>query len=590
MRPHALFLPRHAGPKTVAAAFLLALAPAAAPASGTDDFTPRGCATLLLASSSGGPGGGAAAQSQRGMAASLSGRTLLTTHFAIHYTLAPNVHRVRLTTQDAALKALADSLRADAPQGLSTYRRDSTMHARLDSLGAPHPEYVQAAATYFERAWAYYDSLGMRMPAYASTSTNYLLPGHGRYVVDLADINTASGYSGPYYGLAYPPAQGGSILLENDFLYSASYNANTDQVTGQSMRSFYPANVVLRDYSVSWDMGLQVTASHEFYHSVQYVYTPSLPGQVHAWYELSATGMEERLAPDVNDYLQYTRFNIPKNHSTSLSTALTNENYGNATFHMYLAHARGAGFDRIVWERLGDTTPPRNHMPTALVHMAGSTAAWDSLFAGYAAAMSLSGTPAAATSPLAFAADMPLWPRPTFDTLPPQGVAALPMPPLTFRLVRPRGTQSGVATLSGPSGGWRIDSATGGVTAAWLPGILLPVTRPAGTTASVLAIANTSFSASGTTALAGTVAHLTAAQNPVPRSQASLLFLSPSAGTTDSLHIVSETGRRLASLAPDSGGTHWTWNLRDPQNRLVPAGLYFYGTPGTPRRSLLVLP
>ena len=570
-------------------AALSVLVPALASHAATPETSaPRGCATLLVAGSLTVPGG-PAAQAQRGMAATLSGRTLLTGHFAVHYTLAPNVHRVRLTAQDAALKALADSLRAALPGGLSTYRRDSTVHAKLDSLGAPHPEYAVKAAQHFERAYAYYDSLGMRMPAYASTSTAYLLPGHGRYVVDLADINTAAGYAGAYYGLAYPPGQGGSILLENDFLYSASYNPATDQVGGLGVRAFYPAGVVFRDYSVSWEMGLKVTASHEFYHSVQYMYTPQLTN-IHAWYELSATGMEERLAPEVNDYLQYTRFNIPKNHTTSLTTAQTNENYGNAVFHMYLTHVRGAGFDRLVWERLGDTALPRNHMPTALVHMAGSQAAWDSLFAGYAAAMALSGSSAAATSPLAFSPDMPQWPRPTFDTVPPQGVATLAMPPLTFRLLRPRGAQPGVATLSGPAGAWRLDSTADGVAAAWLSGSMLPVTLPAGVAASVTAVANASFSAGGTTVLAGPVATVTAARNPVERTQAGLLFLAPAGGAADTLRVFSETGRQIANLAPDGGGASWNWNLRDPQNRPVPPGLYFYGTGTGAPKPLVVMP
>ena len=556
------------------------------------ETAPRGCATMLLATSLSAPdGSGAAARTQRGMAATLSGRTLVTEHFAIHYTLAPNVHRVRLTAQDATLKALADSLRATAPSGLSTYLRDSAMHAKLDSLAAPHPEYATRAAEHFERAWNYYDSLGMRMPSYSSVSSVYLLPGEGRYVVDLADINAVSGYAGAYYGLAYPPAQGGSILLENDFLHGATYKPATDAIEGQGVTAYYPAGVVLRDYSVEWDMGLQVTASHEFYHSVQYMYTPRLPNPVHAWYELSATGMEERLAPEVDDYLQYTRFNVPKHHSVSLNTAQTNENYGNATFHMYLTHVRGAGFDREVWERLGDSAEPSNHMPTALVHMAGSQATWDSLFAGYAAAMSLSGSPAATGTPLAFSDDMPRWPRPTFDTVPPQGTASLSMPPLTFRLVRPRGAQPGVATLSGPEGAWRVDSAAGGgIGATWLPGVVVPATRPSGTASSVLAIANSDFSASATTVLAGPVTTVAAAQNPVSRTETALLFLAPTGGAADTLRVFSETGRRVAVLDPDGSGAYWSWNLRDAENRIVPPGTYFYGTPTGTRKALVIAP
>src|SRR5690606_21535079 len=89
-------------------------------------------------------------------------------------------------------------------------------------------------------------------------------------------------------------------------------------------------------------------------------------------------------------------------------------NYGNGIFHAYLTRALGPAFDTALWAHLADT----NNLPKALLKVAGSQARWDSLYAGYAAAMALAGAPAAATSPLAFSPDMALWPRPFFDVMP----------------------------------------------------------------------------------------------------------------------------------------------------------------------------
>ncbi|HEX2613132.1 MAG TPA: hypothetical protein VHO02_06040, partial [Fibrobacteria bacterium] len=350
-----------------------ALVLACAVTSFAQDPGPRGCATMLLTqrihASSPASGGGAnrVARIAGASAVAVSARTLVTTHFQINYTLGPNVHRVKLTSSDSALKATADSIRATLSSGLTTYKKDSTVHARLDSLGAPHPVYVQKAALYFERAWQYYDSLGMRMPQYVSASGAYTVAAvSGHYMVDIADVNVVGGFIGPYYGLTYPPApQGlGYILLENDFLYSATYNSNSGQVSGSPVKAFYPPATLYRDYTVDWELGLKVTASHEFYHAVQYAYVDTLPDLPHAWYELSATGMEERLAPEVNDYFQYLPYNIPASYQLSVLTPPSTPNYGNGIFHTFLTHALGAGFDVPIWEALRNNG---NQLSKALV-------------------------------------------------------------------------------------------------------------------------------------------------------------------------------------------------------------------------------
>jgi hypothetical protein len=568
----------------------------------TEETPPaRGCATLLIPrleteraaqrlSSPSGTGSAAAASVQ---ATAISGRTYLTTHFAIHYTVAPNVHRARFTTADAgdvALKATVDSI-LDALPFTLTYKRDSTLHATLDTLGKSHPLYVLKAGEYFERAWFYYDSIGMDMPTYVSTTEVYDKTSQGRYVIDIADANIAGGFSGPYYGLAFPVNQGGHILFENDFLYAVTYNSGSDQITGTPVRAVLPGNVIYRDYSAAdWEKGVQVTASHEFYHAVQYAYVPTL-STIHAWYELSATGMEERLAPAVNDYFQYLRFNIPKSHQTSLLTAQTVENYGNATFFLFMTHALGAAFDHPIWAALKLNN---NVLPTALVTGVGSQARWDSLYAAYAGAMAISGTPGSALSPLAFSPDMPQWAKPRFDTLPLAGVSVTDLPPLTFRLFRPPISDTGIVTLLGLSEAHRIDSSVAGYQSIRLSQTSIPLTRTTGVTSRTLAVGNTSFAQTRSVALSKNLDGILATRNPATRSLTALFFLAPTTGEADSLKIVAESGRLVAKLPADTSQAYWNWNLKDTQNRTVPAGLYFFrptGTaPGAVTKSLMILP
>jgi hypothetical protein len=407
--------------------------------------------------------------------------------------------------------------------------------------------------------------------------------------VDIADVNVAGGFSGPYYGLAFEPLNrgNGAILLENDFLYAASYSAGTGQVTGTPVRATYPADgIVFRDYSVDWDMGLKVTATHEFYHAVQYSYTPALTN-IHSWYELSATGMEERLAPEVNDYFQYLRSNIPNQNTMtgSLLASQTNANYGNAIFHMFLTHKLGVGIDRPVWEALAIN----NDLAHGLAQGTGSQARWDSLYSAYAAAMVLSGNPAAAGSPLAFSPDMPLWPKPRFDSIPIGNSILLNAPPLTFRVIRPPKLGKGTVSFIGHSGAWRVDSSGAGMLVTFLPGDSTVLVKNAAGTSANVALANSSFTVSRQIRLTQT-GLIIASHNPVRRNHAQLVFNSPEGGSEDSLKIVSESGRRVATLPADASGTFWSWSLKDPQDRIVPPGLYFFGTTAQNAMSLVVLP
>ncbi len=560
----------------------------------------RGCATQRLvmdlqtrASGEPIPAGHAAsvAAITRSQAATLQGRTHLTTHFAIHYTLAPTVNRPRWDAQspgDATLRTQIDSLLASFPS-LSGGLRDSTLHARLDAMNAAHPRYIIQAGEHFERAWRYYDSLGMRMPD-SSPSRYFKSPQYDRVAVDVANIGTViPSYNGPYYGLAFPPenGQGSSLLIENDFLYNVTYDPAAGQSTGTPIRSLHNGQTY-RDYSLDWDMGLKVTTSHEFYHAVQYRYTPSLAGY-HAWYEISATGMEERLAPEVNDYFQYLPFALQRNHDVPLTTAGTLAQYGNAIFHIYLTHRLGEGFDATMWEHLADT----NNLAKAWVKTAGSPGAWDSLFNDYAAALSLAGTPGVTGSPLAFSPDMAEWPVPRFDAIPAAGGTQLNLPATTFRLVRAPAAAPGLAMLLGFSESRRVDSTAAGYQNAVVTGTALSIGKGEGVTRSTSVFAHSGFTGTRNVLLSKPGTAATPARNPIKRDQGPLFLLAPAGGAQDSLRVVSESGRRVATVPVDPSGMFWSWDLKaspDADAPLVPAGMYWLRTGARPPAPVLLLP
>lgn len=523
---------------------------------------------------------GASARTAAG--GTLSGRVLTTAHFAIHYTLGRNVHRPAWGVSDASLKARHDSLYL-VHQAQTPARRDSLMNADLDALGAPHPAYITAAAAYLENAWSYYgDTLAMRMPD--SNQTDFFrrwIP--GKFNVEVADIDNLQNYDGTY-GLTFLPdaPYSATMLLDNDFLYNAGVNLATGAVTGTPLVN----SATQINYNTDWDKGLAVTIAHEFYHAVQFEYATSVTwgGNFHGWYELGAVGMEERLAPTVNDYRGYLNDVLGVKQVSLFTTGGTNANYGNGIFHIFLSQALGKAFDVPIWEALRVNG---NNLRAALVTGVGSQARWDSLYAAYAAAVSIAGRPGAAASSLAFSPDMDVWPKPVFDSAS-TTAASLNLSPLTYRLVAPVSSAATQASYTGIAGSWRVSQSGTTFSSQYLAHSPVPLVSNG---AIALAVANGSTNQTATLSLARTIspAGISAYPNPA-RASGPVHFFTPASGSTASLTIVSESGRRVAFLAPEPGGSFWTWNFRDGQNRALPPGVYHYGLSGETPQTLVVLP
>jgi hypothetical protein len=578
-------------------AFILAGAVGLAPSAETSR---RGCATARhferpaevptpSAGASATPGAARVAEAAATPPGSVHGRVLTTPRFALHYTAARSVHQPVWTAADASLKRARDSLHNVFPDST----RDSLLNEALDRLGAPHPVFVQRAAVYLESAYAYYvDTLGMIPPD--SNIVQYFKGSvRGRFNVDIGDIHVLEG-SRKTYGATFPPRPikvnnvtkgyySAQLVIDNDFLYDAVVNG-AGTVSGTPLVN--PSNKV--NYNDDWDKGLAVTVAHEFYHAVQLKYTPTYPGGFHAWFELGAVAMEERLAPSVNDYLEYLKDLLPLATPISLfyTDRSTDGNYANGIFHMFLSHALGNAFDVTVWKTLEQN---QNNLPAALLALAGSQARWDSLYGAYAASLPIAGLPGSEASPLAFSPDFPLWPRPRFDSAR-TASSTLNLGSLTYRLVKPVSAVATWASHPGIAGSWRVAPGGPAYASQYFADTLVPI-LPNGTLAQ--AVANGSFTQSRALTLKRGAMYapgaLSAYPNPAPRSVSRVSFSGPGGGNTASLVVVSESGRRAATLSPDPTGSFWIWNWSTPGGAPLP-GVYYYGQAGQTPQTLLLLP
>src|SRR4051812_4531905 len=228
------------------------------------------------------------------------------------------------------------------------------------------PDYVEQLADVFETVWtAEHDDLGWRLPksddARGGCDDNGDLGLTDVYVKDIGKLGL--------YGYASPDA---------------------DQPTGDSTR--YAYLVMDNDYSKQefprYDdplKPLEVTAAHEYNHVLQYAYDIL---QDKWMFESTATWMEDKVYPDINDYHQYMTSwsQLSQEPITAPDDAKI---YGSAVFNHWIDDAWGEDVVRRAWERstaLDDFAPAaydaalrEAHGPGFsydLMDLAASTAEW----------------------------------------------------------------------------------------------------------------------------------------------------------------------------------------------------------------------
>lgn len=211
-----------------------------------------------------------------------------------------------------------------------------------------YPDYIVAAAQSLEYVFEHqtgdtnFGHLGFDPPI---SDGYYNGGGDGRFDVYFAQL--------PYYGGTYvdstqptlPLTATTYLMLENDYVGFPGYEGTR--------------NI----------LALQVTAAHEFFHSVQFaidlgeseVWGSSMSD---AWIEMSAVFMEEEHYTNVNDYYNYllffyavpqwslrTGYRIP---ITSLQTWMNLHMYGAGVWPIFLKEKFGVEIIREIWTRCGD--------------------------------------------------------------------------------------------------------------------------------------------------------------------------------------------------------------------------------------------
>lgn len=218
------------------------------------------------------------------------------------------------------------------------------------------PDVIEVWATCFEYSLFYMKMMGF-------TDTPALDTYKIRILVANSDPNTTvddmpSGYYGMTNGTVpylpgTPPAY---IVVSNNFLNIENANPNDLSATSEQ-----------------WGMwgAMMVTAAHELFHLVQFMYAPTQWADDTTldadswWLEASSTWMEDEVFPYVNDYKQYFKHGygwqyypymtlaVNANRSYDNQYVRISRTYGSAIFAKYLAeHMGGPGIMTGVWSNL----------------------------------------------------------------------------------------------------------------------------------------------------------------------------------------------------------------------------------------------
>ncbi len=520
-------------------------------------------------------------------------RTLVTDHFLINYSLR-GLHKVRTGPEDSTVMRAYDSLyrafsagnlSAGTSAALNQASRDSAVYAKLDGLGAPAPAFIQRTAAYAEGAWAYYViKLGMLPPRSPVNTVQYNVTAKlpSRFPIDVVDVGTADRmFWGETYAVTYPDADL-SISLDNDFLWNTHLDSQ-GKIVGDTIESRLGGKVI-HNYGVDWDMGLKVTLFHEFYHAVQFTYLPNTDPS-HAWYEISAVSMEERNAPEVNDYFQYLPC-VLYNHDRVSITQLTPgpcthiPMYGHAIFHQYLTKVLDSAFDVSVWDHLRTNG---NDLEKALqATFARYGKSFSDIYPDYASRLLFTGKKFKPIQ-IPYTADLPDWPILSVDSLDlsrEAGIRTIAFPPLTFGVLKVQWTgRSAVKTISckGINGARRIYAGPDTSFAEPLSGTTINLGQPKrGFSGYYLLLPNASYTdtVSITVSTAEPVCY--AYPNPAPRGSGISFTMPSNISYPDSLQILSENGELIRTIAIPTEEDALAWDGKDNTAKSVAQGLYYY--------------
>ncbi len=226
------------------------------------------------------------------------------------------------TTRKSLAKYLALPVLSGTEQTVDSLSGRFRIHYATSGADAATAAWAQTTARIFDDVYGVEVlKMGYRSPPAASTGAPY--------DVYLQDRASAGEYG---YTQEIGPASSGSV----------SYSAYT--VVDRSFSSSIYAPYTPME-------SLQVTAAHEFHHSIQFGYNCFFD----IWYaEATATWMEDELYDGVNQLYDYLTPSVA-NSTLSLDTAVSTDTgggYGRWLFNRYLTEQYGAPVVRKIWEEL----------------------------------------------------------------------------------------------------------------------------------------------------------------------------------------------------------------------------------------------
>ena len=241
-----------------------------------------------------------------------------------------------------------------------------------------------------------------------------------KYTIEILDISQVdnatyniSGSNGPYFGVVSSPNRirdTSVMVLENDFLYVDRYNVGFLMDGNDTLCAFREAqdtlitstNYFVNNYHTDWEKALEVTVSHETYHTFQLHYQDL--STIHFWFEASATAMEDVLAPRVNDYIAYMNFffNRPE-------LSFHNYSYQVSLLPRYLMNRFGLGVEKELWENFSLTEEPEQLVKNTVVNNYNTS--WISFYSDFASNLLNSGSHYVSYDSLVFNEDQNMWPE-----------------------------------------------------------------------------------------------------------------------------------------------------------------------------------
>jgi len=295
------------------------------------------------------------------------------------------------------------------------------------TLSGPHKttlDFVESVAKNSEEAWKYHtQTMGMRAPLGHSVSYHYQQNvDENLYAIEILDLDNIRDANDqmdePCYGcfgLVIPDeySEKSSLFLENDFRYSSRNSVPDTLEINEEKCTYLNSSQELHnkahDYSyvTNWDAGVRVTVFHELYHAVQVRYLnmykfPSF------WFEASASGIEEFIAPSVDDYYNYLP-EITSNKGISLDEI--EHSYAAGILLIYLHNFVDPKTDRYIWENFSKN-PEKNFQYQLSKFTDSKKLSADSIFHDFATKLSFAGNRSQfVDSTTLICNDEPNWPK-----------------------------------------------------------------------------------------------------------------------------------------------------------------------------------